>query len=203
MKLYKTLSSATNNIEEVRALKLNIKSETFPSELLKLEHLEELYLDGNCKEFPHNPGWRNLKVLSIKWPKFEGNFSDLFILPALENLKIIETPIKQFLLPLGEVGSPLKSLTMKDCGLEKLPEEISMLVHLKEMNLSGNNLAYLPYSFKELSGLTRLNLDQNLFSVFPEALGSMPNLKHLSLDLNAFSEEEKSRIQRDHHIWIN
>lgn len=203
MKLFKTLASAINSSEEVRALKINIKSDTFPSELLKLEHLEELYLDGNCQEFPHHPGWKKLRVLSIKWPNFKGNLSELFLLPALENLKIIETPIKQFLLPLGQVGSPLKSITMKDCGLEKLPEEISMLVHLKEMNLSGNKLAYLPYSFKEIRGLTRLNLDHNLFSVFPEALGNMANLKHLSLDQNAFSEEEKSRIQRDHHVWIN
>lgn len=203
MKLFKNLSSAVNSSEEVKALKINIKSEAFPSELLTLEHLEELYLDGNCKVFPLSPAWKNLRVLSIKWPKFEGNLSDLFSLPFLENLKIIETPIKQFLLPLGEVGSPLKSLTIKDCGLEKLPEEISMLSELKEMNLSGNKLSILPFSFKELRSLGRLNLDQNLFSVFPEVLESMVNLKHLSLDQNAFTEEEKSRIQRHFHMWIN
>ncbi len=124
-------------------------------------------------------------------------------MPHLENLKIIETPLDTFLLPLGFTPAPVKSLTIKDCGLKKLPEEISMLWNLREMNLSGNDLESLPKSFMDLQQLKRLNLDHNHFSTFPDAIKRMPHLKHLSIDHNVFPNEEKERIQREYHLWPN
>lgn len=203
MKLFKSLAQATREREEVRALKINVKEESFPENLLDFPNLGELYLEGNCKRFPSTPGWAQLKVLSIKWPLFNGDLSPLFDLPALENLKIIETPMKSFRLPLGHAAAPLKSLTIKDCNLEKLPEEISMLQEVTELNLSGNKLTRLPASFIALKNLKRLNLDKNSFSKFPDAIKSIPALGHLSIDGNQFPEEEKERIQREFHIWVN
>lgn len=202
MKLYKDLNTANKEREEVRALKISVKAEVFPVEILDYPNLGELYLEGNCRKFPTDaPIWTKLKVLSIKWPSFNGDLSSIFRLPHLENLKIIDTPLKTFILPLGEAPCPLKSLTIKDCSLKYLPEEISMLRHLTEMNLSGNNLTRLPHSFLDLRNLNRLNLDSNHFSEFPDDIKKMPNLKHLSIDHNLFSEEEKERIQREFHIW--
>lgn len=204
MKLYKNLSSASQERNDVTALKINVKGEEFPEELLNFPNLTELYLEGNCKNFPLNsPVWENLKILSIKWPNFVGDLSSLFSLPNLENLKIIETPIKTFLLPLGKARAPLKSLTIKDCGLTLLPEEFSMLYQLTELNLSGNALTKLPFAFIDLTQLKRLNLDSNKFENFPDSIKRMPNLGHLSIDGNAFSEDEKARIQREFHIWVN
>jgi Leucine-rich repeat (LRR) protein len=122
-------------------------------------------------------------------------------LPHLENLKIIDTPLASFLLPLGNAPAPLKSLTIKNCSLKKLPEEISMLWQIQEMNLSGNDLDNLPYSFMDLKNLRRLNLDHNEFRKFPDEIKRNPSLQHLSIDHNKFSEEEKERIQRQFHIW--
>ena len=202
MKLYKSLSSASKEREEVRALKINVKGEVFPQEILDFPNLTELYLEGNCKNFPDEaPLWRELRTLSIKWPLFQGDLSSVFRLPHLENLKIIDTPLKSFLLPLGHTPAPLKSLTVKDCGLKILPEEISMLWRLEEMNLSGNQLTSLPVSFMDLTQLKRLNLDGNKFSNFPDDIKKMPRLSHLSIDRNFFSEEEKERVQREFHIW--
>lgn len=202
MKLYKSLGSASKEREEVQALKINVKGEEFPREILDFPNLTELYLEGNCKEFPDEaPLWKELKTLSIKWPHFKGSLSSVFRLPHLENLKIIETPLESFLLPLGHSPAPLKSLTLKDCGLKRLPEEISMLWRLEEMNLSGNKLTSLPVSFIDLAQLKRLNLDGNEFSSFPDNIKKMSRLSHLSIDRNAFSEEEKERIQREFHIW--
>lgn len=204
MKLYKSLKSASIQRDDVRALKLNLTDETLPLELFHFQHLEELYLDGNCRSIPQDlSAWSNLKVLSIKFPNFSGELSSLFNLPRLENLKIIETPFKQFLLPLGHSASPLKSLTIKNCGLTRLPEEISMLGHLTDLNLSGNHLSSLPNLFIDLINLKRLNLDQNHFQIFPDPLKKMKKLIHLSIDQNRFSEEERERIQREFHIWPN
>lgn len=204
MKLFKSLSTASLAREEVTALKINVKGEDFPSELLNFPNLEELYLEGNCKQFPfEGPAWEKLRVLSIKWPMFTGDLSSLFRLPKLENLKIIETPLKTFLLPLGHASAPLKSLTIKDCGLKFLPEEIEMLTHLSEANLSGNELTQLPHGFLILKELKRLNLDNNQFVQFPDMIKKMTLLSHLSIDHNPFPEEEKERIQREFHIWVN
>lgn len=203
MKLYKNLSQASKEREDVQALKITIKEESFPENLLDFPNLGELYLEGNCKHFPVSPKWSQLKVLSIKWPQFTGDLSSLFSLPALTNLKIIETPMKSFKLPLGHAAAPLTSLTVKDCALSKLPEEISMLEHLTELNLSGNQLDKLPVSFIELKKLKRLNLDQNAFSKFPDFIKKMTSLGHLSIDGNAFSDDEKARIQREFHIWVS
>ncbi len=204
MKLYKNLTTALKEREQVTAIKLSIKEKQFPTALFDLTNLTEAYLDGECTEFPdHIHGWKNLKTLSIKWDFFSGDLSGLFSLPSLENLKIIETPMKHFLLPLGKINAPLKYLTIKSCKLEKLPEEISMCASLLEMHLPGNKLSTLPFSFKDLTHLRRLNLDHNLFHEFPDQIKLMKNLGHLSIDGNEFSEEEKARIQREFHIWPN
>jgi Leucine-rich repeat (LRR) protein len=204
MKLYKNLKEASQNREEVQALKLSVKSEEFPQELLDFPNLVELYLDGQCKKFPTEvPAWNKLKVLSIKWNEFKGDLSSLFKLPNLENLKIIDTPLRTFLLPLGHSAAPLNSLTIKDCALKNLPEEISMLWQLTEMNLSGNALNSLPFSFIDLRNLKRLNLDSNQFAQFPDSIKKIPGLSHLSIDQNPFPDEEKERIQREFHIWPN
>lgn len=204
MKLYKNLGEAAKDRKEVRALKISIKGDDFPHEILDFPNLGELYLEGSCKKFPtHSPSWTNLKVLSIKWPNFHGDLSSIFKLPNLENLKIIETPLVTFLLPLGHAAAPLKSLTIKDCGLKSLPEEIAMLLQLNEMNLSGNTLKNLPFAFIELKKLKRLNLDYNQFQNFPDFIKKMPKLSHLSIDHNQFSEDEKERIQREFHISPN
>jgi len=202
MKLYKNLTTALKERDEVQAIKLSLKSKKSPQEIFDFPNLEEAYLDGECESFPdHIPGWGKLKILSIKWGSFSGDLSAVFSLPSLENLKIIETPIKMFLLPLGKINAPIKFLSIKSCGLQKLPEEISMLVEVQEMHLPGNALSGLPFAFKELSTLKRLNLDNNSFQKFPDQIKQMKNLAHLSIDSNEFDEAEKARIQREFFIW--
>ncbi len=204
MKLYKNLSTALKEKEDVKAIKLSIKENIFPLELFDLPNLEEAYLEGACTSFPdHIEGWKNLKILSLKWDQFSGDLSGILSLPQLENLKIIETPMKMFLLPLGKINAPLRFLTIKGSGLEKLPEEISMCLGLSELSLPSNRLSDLPFAFKELKLLKRLNLDNNLFNHFPDQIKAMKSLSHLSIDGNQFSEEEKARIQREFHLTVN
>lgn len=201
MKLYKNIESASKSRNDVEVLKINVKAEDFPIEILDFPNLTELFLEGSCKKFPViTPGWEKLKVLSIKWPNFDGDLSAIFKLPQLENLKIIETPLNTFILPLGHSSAPIKSLSIKNCHLNLLPEEFSILNNLYELNLSGNNLSRLPSSFIELTNLKRLNLDYNKFSHFPDFIKKMKHLSHLSIDHNLFSQDEKDRIQREFHI---
>jgi len=202
MKLYKNLSLALKEKDEVFAIKLSLKG-TFPKDLYHLPYLKEVYLEGSCKEFyfeKHH--WLKLKTLSIKWEDFSGDLSELFTLPGLENLKIIDTPLKKIILPLGTIPASLKFLTIKNCGLETLPEEISMLGGLKELFLPGNKLSELPYSFCELANLKRLNIDSNQFFTFPNVIKKMPHLKSVSADHNLFNEIEKARIEREFNLTV-
>jgi Leucine-rich repeat (LRR) protein len=204
MKIYKNLNSAHKAREEVTILKISLADDILPNEIFDFPNLEEIYLEGSCKNFPDRiTGWKKVKTISIKWNHFSGDLSEILSLENLENLKIIETPIKMFLLPLGLIKAPLKSLTIKSCGLEKLPEEISMCSRLQELSLPGNKISSLPYSFTDLKELRRLNLDANQFKLFPDQIKKMSRLHHLSIDGNQFSEEEKERIQREFHLTIN
>ncbi len=203
MKLHKSLAGAVKERSEVQALKLSIKGTTFPRELFDFPNLTELHLEGQCREWPDEVlPWKELRTLTMKWPSLQGSITSAFRLPKLENLKVIDTPLKTFLLPLGNVPAPLKSLTLKDCGLTELPEEISLLSKLYEINLSGNNLKKLPAGFIDLRSLKRLNLDHNHFERFPDLVKKMPTLSHLSIDRNPFPEEERERIQREFHVWV-
>jgi len=204
MKLYKAIPKQPDEIREVQALKINIKEANFPEELLLIHQLKELYLEGVCEEFaPKIPFWEKLQTLSLKWPQFKGDLGFLYSLPELSNLKIIDTPLKRLRFPLGHSASPIKFLTLKNCHLSEIPQEISILENICELNLSGNNLRELPESFSLLKNLKRLNLDQNHFSLYPKVLTTMPHLSHVSLDGNPFPDEEKERIQREYHLWVS
>lgn len=204
MKLYKNLKSALAEPSEVRFLKLTLETSEIPPELFFFENLEELYLEGAATHFPKlGSPWKQLRVLSLKLPKFDGGLAQFFQMSSLENLKVIDTPLKGLTLPLGHVGSRLIFLTLKNNGLRELPEEISMLSTLKELSLLGNELSHLPHSFSELRNLKRLNLDDNHFEKFPEVVMKMPNLSHLSIDRNQFSEREKERVQREFKLVVN
>lgn len=202
MKLYKNLNAALKEPAEVLALKVTLKNQNEFDQILNFVNLRELYLEGDCEFLPAHFPWKDLKIISLKFNHFKDQVTPLFSLPKLENLKVIETPIKNVLLPIGHSVSPIKILTLKDCAIESLPEEISMFIELRELYLPKNKLKTLPVSFQFLKNLKRLNLDSNDFSKFPDIIQKLKNLSHLSIDNNHFSEDEKARIQREFNIWL-
>lgn len=202
MKLYKSLSAALKEPSEVMALKVTLKNQGEFDQILSFVNLRELYLEGECEFLPAHYPWKELKIFSLKFSKFKDQITPLFSLPKLENLKVIDTPIKNVLLPIGHSISPIKILTLKDCSIESLPEEISMLTKMRELYLPQNKLKKLPVSFQFLKNLKRLNLDSNDFSKFPDIIQKLTNLSHLSIDNNHFSEDERARIQREFNIWL-
>jgi len=179
--MFKNFKSALKNPKLVHSMKLESKELLFPDEMQTLIYLQELH---------------------IKSEKVE-NYVVVFKLPLLKICKFIQTPLNNLSLPLGHISSPLKFLTLKDCKLSTLPEEIGMFSELEELNLSGNTLSELPYSMRDLKNLRRLNLDSNNFVNFPDLIKNLPRLHHLSIDNNNFSDEEKARVQREFNLTIN
>ncbi|KAL5555639.1 hypothetical protein UlMin_037875 [Ulmus minor] len=75
----------------------------------------------------------------------------------------------------------LRTLNLSGCRLEKLPESIGKLIHLRYLNLEWNyDLKELPGSLCNLCNLQTLNLAscQSLRRL-PEGMGKLVNLKHL------------------------
>lgn len=204
MALYKNLSSAQKERELVTGLKLTLKEAALPSALFDFPRLQELYLEAPALlELPDAlTGWSELRVFQLRAPKFRGSLADLFRLPRLENLKVLETPLRPLRLSIGGPRATLKFLTLKDCGLVELPLEIGELTSLTELHLPQNELKDLPPSFVDLTRLKRLNLDANEFTRFPSVLEKMKNLGHLSLDGNRFPQDEKDRIQRQFSLTV-
>ncbi len=191
-----------NDWEDIKAIKITIQDE-FPLDFFRFKNLEELYVEGSCKFLPDlNNSFKKLKLLSIRLRGLKGSIESVFNLPSLENLKVIETPLKSFMIPSDLGSSSLVSLTIKNCSLKELPENIFQLEKLTEINFSGNDLSGLPSSIQALKNLRRLNLDQNRFKHLPGVISYISKLKHLSIDQNLFSQLEKDRIERDFHITI-
>lgn len=205
MALFKNLAGAQKQRTDVTALKLTLKDKTLPPELFDFPHLEELYLEAPAlSELPATlAGWSALRVLQLRAPAFRGSLAELFRLPKLENLKVLETPLEPLLLSLGGARAPLRLMTLKACGLTALPLEFGELSTLSELHLPQNLLTDLPPSFVDLTRLKRLNLDSNQLAQFPRALEQMEALGHLSIDNNRFSQDEKDRIQRLFSLTVN
>lgn len=205
MALYKNLSAAQKERELVTGLKLTLKGATLPPALFDFPQLQELYLEAPALQDlpPGLSGWSELRVLQLRAPAFRGSLADLFRLPRLENLKVLETPLHPLRLSIGGTRAPLKFLTLKSCGLTELPLEIGELSTLTELHLPQNELKDLPPSFVDLRLLKRLNLDANELTRFPSVLEKMKGLGHLSIDGNRFSQAEKERIQRQFSLTVN
>jgi len=201
MGMFKSLAEAEKNPADCAVLKLTIKGSTLPEGLFKLAQLQELYLEAPLiKTLPDFSAFPKLRLLSIKAPSLESGIAALFLLPNLQNLKVLDTPLDPFTMKLEKKMAPLSSLSLKSCGIKKLPLELGELTLLQELGLQDNELAELPFTFPGLINLKRLNLDANRFTTFPDLVGELNKLQHISIDSNQFSESERARIQRQFNI---
>ncbi|XP_062095320.1 putative disease resistance protein RGA3 [Humulus lupulus] len=77
----------------------------------------------------------------------------------------------------------LRTLTLRRCGIKKLPKSISNLLHLRYLNLVSNGeLEELPETLCDLCNLQTLDLSCCVsLSRLPERMDKLLNLKHLYL----------------------
>lgn len=135
----------------------------------------------------------NLKTAS-KWIK---NFKELSsirvaehkilswwldILSSLRTIKFYFCDLQEF--PKFEFLKQFETLCINYCRIEKLPEYMSNLEDLKELDLGNNQLEYLPGTFGYLKKLEILNLENNSIRFLPESFGNLNNLRVLNLIRN-------------------
>jgi Leucine-rich repeat (LRR) protein len=101
-----------------------------------------------------------------------------FILKNEKNIKTIsivnEAKTNKAIEPLQKISS----LNLSCCKLQKIPEEIHLLLNLSCLDLNNNKLSSLPEALVKLRQLTTLKLDENRFSTMPSMFYKM-NLKTL------------------------
>ncbi|HEX2582552.1 MAG TPA: leucine-rich repeat domain-containing protein [Chlamydiales bacterium] len=77
-----------------------------------------------------------------------------------------------------------ESLDLSNLQLTKLPSEIGLFVHLKELKLQFNKLQSLPPEIGNLCSLTTLNLAFNQIRALPPEISNLRSLTTLSLFYN-------------------
>ena len=123
------------------------------------------------------------------WHGLYKNFPFLKVL-ILDKNKLM-TIFKDFEIYYGH-WKQLKILSLNDCGIEKIGEEIVHLSSLEELYLSSNQIAEFPNVMESLRKLSILILDKNKLKKLPKSIEYLICLKKLSVNYNSirvFQEE--------------
>ena len=73
----------------------------------------------------------------------------------------------------------LKVLDLEDASVDKLPEDLGHLFHLRYLSLKNINVMMLPKSIGKLRNLETLDLQQSLVHEIPVAIDELDKLRHL------------------------
>ena len=79
------------------------------------------------------------------------------------------------------VPRTLKTLSLHDCSIKSISNEITMLSVLKNLNLSKNQLQEIPDFFSELHSLKSIDFSSNQISEIPEFFTNLTKLKLLNV----------------------
>ncbi|MEY3329047.1 MAG: hypothetical protein RLZZ115_1930, partial [Cyanobacteriota bacterium] len=89
----------------------------------------------------------------------------------------------------------LTNLSQLDLGrnqLTSVPESITRLTNLSQLDLGRNQLTSVPESIGSLTNLSQLNLSENQLTNVPESIGSLTNLSQLDLGRNQLTSVPES-----------
>ena len=88
-------------------------------------------------------------------------------------------------IPLGACGKMkrLRGLSMSECGLTCLPEDLDQMVNLERLNLGWNSLSHLCDGLRNMSKLTDVDLGDNPFESLEEEFpfDTLVNMEYLYL----------------------
>jgi hypothetical protein len=92
----------------------------------------------------------------------------------------------------------LRSLSVPNGTLKKLPRSIGRMSNLRALDVSGNQIRELPPEIGQLSRLERLNLRGNQLIELPPSIENLVGLKALDL-----SHNPDLVVQEDINDWLN
>jgi Leucine-rich repeat (LRR) protein len=78
----------------------------------------------------------------------------------------------------------VESISLINCKIDSIPEEIQWMENLKVLNLEGNNIKEIPYFLKNCKKLEVLILKNNKIDNFSEWIALMPKLEFMDISIN-------------------
>lgn len=207
------LTSIPDNVNQFSYLKvLNLGNNSLasvPNSLSQCQSLEVLNLSGNkLRSFTfiseknvalnhinlanNELGKVEIKTLSPTFTTLElqkNKITSLFLEAiSLQKLNISNNHDKIIQPALFETLQNLTHLNMSQLYVERIPNEIGLLVKLEELDISLNMLTNLPKSIINLVELKKLEAQRNNIQEIPRDLGQAVHLNYLDLSLNKIKE---------------
>jgi len=199
------------NIKNLKYINLgNNYIKQIPDDVSKLKHLEEIILQGNHLEKISEEFFelKKLKRLNLGSSFSSELLTKLSKLTSLERLELtVPNNYKtfDFLKPLTNLKylrirggineipesisclNSLEELDLTDNKIQELPDWLFDLVQLKDLHFGKNNLKYISNRISELTNLWRILLYKNQISHIPDFIRYMPNLTTVCLKSNKIS----------------
>lgn len=165
-----------------------------------IQKIMQLYMSGSvtnfmlAKQLDQSLGFNVAKqvILELR-PLFKGikidttekvyQAIDYFFDIGNKEIKADNVNLKSF--PMIITKMPWKEkIQLQNNDIAVIPEEITNIRGLKDLDIHANLLTGLPQSFGSLENLTNLDISDNNFSFFPEEITKLQKLKHLDLSYN-------------------
>ncbi|XP_061349365.1 probable disease resistance protein At1g61300 [Gastrolobium bilobum] len=165
----------------------------------KLNVVERISIRGGSGSW-QVPTCPNLLTLYVQ-SNMNTDFSNLH---SMTRLKVLDVSDNAYIkdLPIGVLGEPARLKDIDKFGIRKkqdLPKEISKLINLEFLNLSGTRIEGLPIELKNLKSLRILLMEDIDIKIIPlEVIESLKQLKvfRLSTRIEGGSEEEKALLEK-------
>ncbi|XP_052292650.1 TMV resistance protein N-like isoform X2 [Citrus sinensis] len=184
-----------------------------PSSIQNFKYLSALSFKGckSLRSFPSNlhfvcPVTINFSycVNLIEFPQISGKITRLYLdqsaieevpssIECLTDLKVLYLRYCKRLKRISTRFCKLRSLVdlrLSAClNLERFPEILEKMEHLKRINLDGSAITELPSSFENLPGLVILSVsDCSKLDKLPDNIGNLESLRHISAAGSAISQ---------------
>lgn len=203
------LSGNIPNLSSLNSLVyLNISNNEFTGDIWNsfssLANLEELYVGNNNGTISSADfsGFTNLKHLDIARLNLTEIPSSLGTLNKLSSLNLSNNSITNFtnITPLIQ----LEEINLSGNALTKVPEEINNFLNLKTLNLSNNKIEQFS-TLNSLHNLEWLSLENNNLNNIPTETTALEKLTYLNLSRNNISGGTGmlSTLINLEQLWLN
>eukprot|EP01087_Luapelamoeba_hula_P013737 TRINITY_DN3952_c0_g1_i1.p1 TRINITY_DN3952_c0_g1~~TRINITY_DN3952_c0_g1_i1.p1 ORF type:complete len:693 (-),score=133.68 TRINITY_DN3952_c0_g1_i1:222-2300(-) len=174
-----------------------------PPQIAYLANLRELSLNGNrLTSLPSQfAALTALEKLRISNNKLESLCPEMGALVRLEELSLNGNPLQQGLPRTIGNCCNLEVADLSCCQLERLPDELTRVTRLIELNVASNKLVALPATIGRMTRLVKLDLSDNKITELPVSLGYCESLDGLLLEGNPLRDKvliQKYNIGPDH-----
>lgn len=186
-KIEPKLYAKFNKLKDLQALKLSGNDiTTYPPNFSDLINLVYFASYNNAFEsfIPSIKNFYALNYLEFFGAKFDSIPTEIAYLNKLKTFKISSTNDTLKLPESLHYMKALKDLTIENCLLDSISEEIFKIPNLTFLNLTNTNTFYIPTTFSKMPNLEVLILDANHLEKIPFQIYLSKKIRFLSVKNN-------------------